>query len=67
LHRKSPTGQDPEAAERQMLLKQPAAGGESCKQDSFLYKDKELWEQLCCEAIRGCQVSSSMSAYRQND
>ena len=35
LHRKSPTGQDPEAAERQMSLKRPAAGGKSCKKDSF--------------------------------
>ena len=34
---KSPTGQDPKAAERQMSLKRPAAGGESCKQDSFYY------------------------------
>ena len=36
LHKKSPTGQDSEAAERQMPLKRPAAGGESRKQDFFI-------------------------------
>ena len=40
LHKKSPARQDPEAAERQMSLKRPAAGRESCKQDSFLCSDK---------------------------
>ena len=51
LHKKSPTGQDSEAAERQIPLKRPAAGGESRKQD-FFYKQKGK-EGLCfiCEVI----------------